>query len=76
MEKKVFLNFAAPWGCVLLAKIFIKVMNLMSHLSSICESYKFEFLFIEWRISCPYTWKTWRYYIHHDGIFGVLVTFT
>ncbi len=56
-------------------KIFIKVMNLMWHLSSVCEPYKFEFLLIEWCISCSYTGKTWRYYIHYDGTFGVLVTY-
>ncbi len=43
-------------------KMFIKVRNLMGHLSPIHGLYKFEFLFIEWRISCPYTWKTWKYY--------------
>ncbi len=50
--------------------IFMKVMNLMWHLSSIPEPYKFEFLLIEWRISCPYTWKTWSYYVHYNGTFG------
>ncbi len=44
----VFLSFAARWGRVFGFKIFIKVMNLVWHLSSICEPYKFEFLFIEW----------------------------
>ncbi len=35
MEKMVFLNFAARWDRMFGFKIFIKVMNLMWHLSSI-----------------------------------------
>ncbi len=62
MEEKVFLNFTACWGRAFGFKIFIKVLNLMWHLSSTREPYKFEFLFIEWRIGCPYTWKTWMSY--------------
>ncbi len=48
--KKLFLNFAALWGQAFDFNIFIKVMNLMWHLFSIREPYKFKFLFIEWRI--------------------------
>ncbi len=42
-----FLYFAARWDRAFGFKIFIKVMNLMLHLSSIHEPYKFS-------ISCPY----------------------
>ncbi len=69
-KKNVFLNFATCWDHAFGFQMFLKVMNLMWHLSSICEPYKFEFLFIEWPISCSYTWKTWRYYVHYNGTFG------
>ncbi len=77
-KKKVFLKFSAHWGPAFGFKIFIKVMHLMWYLSSICEPYKFEFLLVEWRISCLYTLERccevgpWR--PHKLRLFGPLLT--
>ncbi len=67
--KKVFLNFATHWGHAFGFKIFVKVMNLMWHLSSIREPYKFEP--VHWmahklplymenlKVLCPLRWNFW-----------------
>ncbi len=49
------------WSSAFSFRIFINLMNILWHLSARRLPYKFEFLFIEWRVSCPYTWKTWRF---------------
>ncbi len=62
MEKRYFTTLPYTEAVRLASKFLSKSWTQCNTSPLLREPYKFEFLFIEWRISSSYSWRTWRYY--------------